>query len=320
MLALPNTSSFDVHNARLILSGTAMHNEFFYKLESNFVDTVAGDSSPQLLDAYLGWKACDWASLKMGQFKTPISRQWNTEEWGLQFADRSDVSNYFSANYSQGLAGTFDTMNDGKLLLGAAMFNGESTGEGLNRGGTDTRHSGAVSLRWNAMGEMNPYVEGDVDWTENPALSFGGAYMYSDALGGNTFADGEKGKIHRISADGTFKMKGLSVGGEFFWQKIDPKDGDSDSPLGFYAQAGYFFEPKTFEVAARYGLVDCRDASTGECLNTDKLNEVDVSLNYYWWKHHLKAQLGWAFLNHKALEGSEDVNTDRWMFQLSSYF
>ena len=76
------------------------------------------------------------------------------------------------------------------------------------------------------------------------------------------------------------------------------------------------------EVAARYGYLDCDDGTApGECAGNDNLNEVTVGLNYYWWAHHLKAQVNYSFLNSDiAGPGGADVNTNRWIVQLSSHF
>jgi len=313
-----NTSSFEFKRVRLEVAGTALHEEFFYKVQTDFVGTTEdnGESTPALKDAYLGWNACDWLALRMGQFKTAVSRQYNTASWGLQFADRSLASDYFDLGRMHGLHGSFD-LADGQVKLGAGLFNGESTGEGVNRGGVDTRHTGVVDLRWNAMGEMNSFVEGDVDWTEDPALSLGAAYAFSDYT---MTADEFSTKMDKnvVSVDANFKVKGFSIHGEFFTASVEPDDGDSVDPTGFYLQTGYFFYPKELELAVRYSLVDYDLAA--DIAGLDKTNAVDVSINYYWWKHNLKAQLGYAFLNYDGLEGTDDSNETRWLFQVSSYF
>ena len=312
-----NTSSFEFGKVRLEVAGTALHEEFFYKVQYDLVGKYDSDGEmvPNLKDAYLGWNACDWLVLRMGQFKTGVSRQWNTAEWGMQFADRSLASNYFNLGRMNGLHGKLD-LADGQVILGAGIFNGESTYEGENRPGYDTRHTGVVDLRWNALGEMNSYVEGDVDWTEDPAISLGAAYAFSNY----TMTAEEinmKYDSNTISVDANLKVKGFSIHGEIFTASVDPDEGDDVDPVGFYLQTGYFFYPKELELAVRYSMVDY-DLPTGSSL--DKTNSVDVTVNYYWWKHNLKAQLGYAFLNYDGPEGTDDSNETRWLFQVSSYF
>ena len=132
------------------------------------------------------------------------------------------------------------------------------------------------------------------------------------------------------SVDANFKMRGLSVHGEFFYENLENDNSalgnlDTDA-LGFYTQVGYFVAPKKFEIAARYSLVDCDNGTVIGCsVNAQnansKMNEATLSLNYYWWKHHLKGQLAYVYLNESPDNSAfDDVNTNRWLFQLSSYF
>ena len=313
----PNTSSFDVNHAYLTVSGTALNEEFAYVLEGDFAGSAA-----DLTDAYLEWRACDWAAVKMGQFKTNLGRQFNTSDAHLQFADRSTVSDYFDLGRQNGASATGNWM-DGQLSLTAGVYNGESDGEGQNRSGVDTNHTGIVSVRWDPMGKMNAYEEGDVGWTEDMAVSIGASYAFADAK--NDFGGGLVGtEQNLISVDANLKYQGWSLQAELFNDSasIDNTSAGDTEPTGFYVQGGYFVDAKTMEVAARYGYLDCDDGTApGECAGNDNLNEVTVGLNYYWWAHHLKAQVNYSFLNSDiAGPGGADVNTNRWIVQLSSHF
>lgn len=302
-----NTSSFSVQKARLYVTGTAMHEEFAYYLNGDF----AG-SSASLRDAWLQWNACDWASLRMGQWKTAISRQFVNSDEKLQFPDRSTASDYFNLGRQQGVMASSKWM-DGAVTGSVGVYNGINEGEGINSVGTDTKHTGVVALRWNPMGQMDSYAEGDVDWTEEMAVSVGGAYAYSQF--------GSDGDRHNLSLDANLKSNGFSAHGEFFWANNDEGSGDDSNPIGFYLQAGYFLDPKTWEIAARYSLVTCDDGSAyGSCAGVDDKNEVTAGINYYWWKHNLKAQFAYVYENDSSAgDGGEDENNNKWMFQLSSY-
>jgi phosphate-selective porin OprO/OprP len=314
-----NTSSFDMNLVTLTVSGNALHEEFSYKIDADFVGTSnsSGESTPHLRDAWLQWNTCDWASLRMGQFKTQGGRQFNADDQSLQFADRSAASDFFSLGRQNGLA-AMGNFADGMLELSAGVYNGLSDGEGINRGGVDTKHTAVVAARINAMGKMNMGEEGDIGWTEDAAMTLGASYSYSDgsqtALGGDFTQD-------NIAVDVNFKYMGWGIHGEYFFENQDPDNGSGKvEPQGFYAQAGYFLMPKKLEVAARYAMIDCDDGlAGGSCSGNDELNEVGVSLNYHWSKHNLKGQLGYWLLNEDGLDG-EDINTNKWMFQLSSYF
>lgn len=317
-----NTSSFDVNKTKLIFSGNALHEEFNYHVETNLVGSVDGDGnrSPALDDAYIVWNGCDWVSLKMGQYKTGISRQELSGDARLMFADRSNVSNYFRLGRQDGLSGKWMS-SDQAWVLGAGVFNGGSDGEGVNNSGVDTNMMAQVNLRWNVMGKMDSYEEGDVNWTNDAAVSLGGAYAYSDNRNDRGMGVENIGQ-HTVDVDANFKYQGWSFNGEFFYRNENPDEGDDITPMGFYAQGGYFVMPKKMEVALRYGYLDCDDGQgTGTCAGLDKVNEVAATLNYYWWAHHLKAQFGYAFQNRKAnTDGVADDSTNRWIFQLTSWF
>lgn len=317
-----NTSSFQVVKARIYLTGTAMHEEFNYYLDGDFVGTKGADGAQttDLKDAWLQWNACDWGSLRMGQYKTQVSRQYNTSDHAIQFADRTIASDFFSLGRNQGLTGYLKD-KDGAWSLSAAMFNGMSDGEGQNKPGVDTKQLGIVAARWNPMGKMNAFEEGDVDWTEDMAVSIGAAYAYGDAT--QTAAGGDVSQ-QNFSADANFKYMGWGFHGEYYIENYNPDAAGAETakPQGFYAQLGYFLEPKKWEVAARYSMIDCDDgkASTGACNGNDNVNEATVGINYFWWKHALKAQLNYDFQSADPIGGGSDVNTSKWIFQLSSFF
>jgi hypothetical protein len=277
---------------------------------SNFED--GGERRPRLLDAYIDWNASDWGGLRMGQFKPAISRSWNNHAAFMQFTDRSVVSDVSDFGRQQGLAGRAELAG---LDFGAAIFNGSLGDDGANLSNFDTKHLFVGNVRFNVMGEMNPYQEGDIDWTEDMALNFGAAYAYGNASG-----DVDR---QAVSIDANFKSNGLSLHGEFFWNR-EKEGAEKYKPLGLYAQAGYFLVPRTIELAARYSYGDADGIPLlVNGVIADKLNQVSVALNYYWWKHNLKAQLGYDFLNvdqGSSAPNGGDVNTNRWMLQLSSYF
>lgn len=314
-----NTSSFDVVQARIIASGTVLDKEFTYKVEGDFVGSsdASGAKSPFLKDAYISWHACDWADIRMGQWKTGISRQFVTSEQNMQFPDRSAASNYFSFGRQTGIMGNFKAA-DLPVQISAAMYNGDSAGEGQNRSGVDTRHNAFLNLRWDAMGEMNAFEEGDIDGTEDAALNLGAAYAYSDT-GDN--------HINTVNVDVNFKYQGWGVHGEYYVQDINPEDdGDSVSPQGFYVQVGYFLVPGEFELAARYSLVDCDSGAAGDnggvtCAGNDSVNAADLSANYFFWRHQLKAQLAYGYENQKPEDNSaDDINNNKIIFQVAGYF
>ncbi|MEZ4752811.1 MAG: porin [Bdellovibrionota bacterium] len=319
-----NSSSFDMRRVRLQVSGTALHGEFSYKLQADFVgDSGDGDGrrEPDLRDAYLSWHACDWVDLRMGQFKTAVSRQENTSSAFLQFPDRSVASDTFSQGRKQGLHAGFQPSES--VTLGAAIFNGESIDR--NETNPNTRHTAVVDGRFNISGDMDPYMEGDIDHTDGTAVNAGFAYSYSESQSESALLNDPE--LHRLSVDGNVKTGGFSLHGEFFWadESQDLIGGGTavdGTPIGAYVQAGYFLNDK-LELAGRWSMVDCDDgaASLGSCGGglLDDVQEVSASLNYYFWQHYLKAQLGWNNISEDPIGGGSSVDTNEIIFQLSGY-
>lgn len=324
-----NTSSFSVNKAQLAISGTALNEEFSYRLETDFTGAVDSNGTrvPFLLDGYLTWRACDSVDVKMGHFKTLLGRGFNAADGGQQFADSAFISNYFAAGRQNGAVAS-TKFADGQFLLSAGLFNGTSDGEGSNRPGVDTRHAGMVSVRWNPMGQMDMAEEGDVNWTEDMAVSVGATYAALSArndISNDSVANAETTTDNRIAVDANLKYQGWSLHAELFNSAFEgDQEGDADEtePTGFYAQAGYFVDPKVLEVAARYGYLDCDDGTAGGiCAGQDNVNEVTAGVNYYFWKHHLKAQLNYTLANQDAVgAGGDDVNTNFWIFQMTGSF
>ena len=317
--AKKNTSDFSTENARLIVSGNALYNEFSYVLETDFVGDRSDENekSPELKDAFISWHPCDCSALTMGQFKTAISRQFNTDDTKLQFADRSLTSNFFDLGRQQGLSGHYKFL-DNALLVKAAIFNGISEEEGINRSGKDTKHTLTASFNYQALGKMDVYEEGDLGYTEDLSLALGAAYAYSSANDSNELAEDDL-DLSTVSIDGTIKYRGFSLNGEFFIDSLDQESNDDSDPVGFYVQSGYFIYENKVEFAARYAYLDCDSSNFGDsCSSIDNIKQATLGLNYYFWKHKLKAQMNYDFISEESENSDSDVKTNRWIFQLSA--
>jgi phosphate-selective porin OprO and OprP len=336
-----NTSSFDIVRARIVVEGTALYQEFAYKLEGDFVgtandndlyfprgDQVDGRKEPNLKDAYIVWQPCEGYGTQVGQFRTHISRQFRTNDPYLQFADRSVVSGFNQLGWQQGVAQNA-SFSDGMVEASVGAFNGLSDFEGNNMTGLDTDHTVIGSFRVNPAGPIDPYQEGDIDYSEEMGVSLGTAYAYSEAHSDVGLGRQEDWVQHNVSADANVKYMGVSLHGEYFYKNAELQHrtaGLDFSTNGGYVQAGFFLEPRTVELAARYGYQDCDDGKAlGVCAGRDKIDEWAATINYYWWKHALKAQFGYAYVNENfvggaGIGGQRDANTNRWIFQLSSYF
>lgn len=319
-----NHSSFDVVRARIALSGNAHDGEFSYIVEPELVaQGEDGSSSPELLDAYLAWHPTASTDLQLGQAKLPIDRQFNTHESKLQFPDRSLTSDYFNLDRQPGLS-TSSEFLDGRFLSTLGLYNGFGAGEGRNRPGSDAKHTSVLALRWNALGHIDPFAEGDVEWTESAAFSLGSSYAYSDGRGNLSSNPDVDIDAHEISLDLNYKVRGFSAHAEIFYEKVEASLADSREaePFGFYLQAGWFMEPRLFEIALRYSHLDCDSGRAPKaCPGQDKARSAGVSFNYHLWAHNLKTQLAYEFRADESQDQSVvgDLKTNRWLIQLSGY-
>lgn len=318
----PSSSSFDVNNARIILSGTALHNEFSYKLEGDFVGGANADGSKgtALRDGWIRWAPCDWVGLTLGQQKLDYSRQFKGNPWAMELPTESVASEYFNLGYQTGAYADTEWM-DGQLKVGAGITNGISDGEGQNRSGKDTRVGGIVNARMDVMGTMNPWEEGDMDWTEDPALNIGTAYAFMGGYRDLAGSGVERAGTNNYTFDVNFKYVGWAFTTEYFIQQEKNATVEQAKPQGFFAQLGYMLEPHTWEIAGRAGYTDCDNGNgRGICSGVDRINEAGASVNYFWWKHHAKAQLGYVFQGLNPVDSSaENQNTSKWILELTSY-
>ncbi len=305
--AKENTSSFDVRNARMILSGDALQKEFTYKFEYDL-------KTQQALDNYLGWNTSDWLDLRMGQFKTPISRQFVNGSFKLMFPDVSTSSAYFSYGYQSG-ARAAAKFFENKLIAALSATNGNSTGEGVNTQATDTKNMFTSDVRWNPIGKMNAYEESDLDFTEQPALSFGTAYAYSPQNTVNQQVTSDL-DVNRISTDANLKYRGLGINAEFYLSHESPSGGESFTTTGAYIQSGYFIVPKRVEIAGRWAMINCADGQgSGACKNVNLINQATADVTYYFSKYNLRVQAAYDYLHTQMV--TDDTNDQRrWIMQV----
>ena len=310
-----NTSSFDLKRARLIAAGSVLNKEFDYYLQTEFAGSEA-----TLKDAFVRWNPLSSTAIRAGQYKIEVSRQFNTSDYALQFADRSAASEYFDLDRNQGAELVYGPCD--KAKIGLAIFNGVSTGEGNNKTGVDTNHTGVIFARADLVGKMDALKEGDVENTESLAVNVGAAYAYSDFnkdSGDPVASINHTGQT--VSVDANVKDRGFSLHTEFFWAEDEPEGADSAQPLGGYVQTGFFLTPKQLEVAVRYSVISCDDGKAGgDCAGLDKIQEATAGLNYYFMGHNLKAQLNYVYKNEDPAAGDAgSTKENRIMAQLSAY-
>lgn len=304
-----NTSQWDAKRIRMIAQGYAYSKDLTYKLEFD-PRAYASDTRKGLIEAAVNYRLFDEVQIKVGQMKTPFSRQEITSDGALQFVDRSIVVESLKASYDIG------AMLNGKIANGLAYYYAGIFG---GAGQTSTRNSNdnmfVARVAVNPLGDM-AYSEADLDGSAKPLLSIGASYFmntlnktttgttstldnnisnYAASSGwlgksftSSKFAANDKIDVDSYGVDLAFKWMGLSLQGEYLLGMAESQRTATKNLLlarGFYAQAGYMIIPKTLEAAIRYSYLDPNGSVTN-----DHVTEQIGAVSYYFDKHNLKLQ------------------------------
>ena len=334
----PNFSSFDLYHAKLFAGGNAYGPSIQYYFQAGAASNSRNASfAPNSESADGGFTLEDYYvrlsregfSIKLGQFKTPFSRQWMIYSGNFQFVDRSIVTKTFQFGRDRGI-----TLNGDRetFAFSLGVFNGggnPTLGSGsnpatLNTNGqnvsNDTAGSGhghlyllrAVAMPLGAAG----YSEGDVETGEGHRLDVGIGFAFDHDrdldFNGDAVVDDVNADIMQAAFDAVWKRGGYSAQGEFFYRRIR---GAADSNgLGAYFQTGVFLLPSQLETAARFGWVE---ADTGSSNN--RTYEASGAVNLYLLEdHRYKTQLQYTWRGQDtALGARNDHHFIDLMFQLT---
>ena len=299
--------SVEIRRARLNFQGHffGKHNKYKFQLGASPRDValengVVGDSP--LFDWYMTFDHLKEATVVVGQYKVPFSRQRVVSSGGLQMVDRSIVQAEFNLDRSVGLDVRSTSLLDGHVHYFAGVYGSEGRNASALRDGNIVYLARAELL---PFGKFEDYVEADFERT-GPRLSIGGSYahisnsMRNQGPLGPPPADGGTTTFNTAEADVLLKMYGLSATGEVFWREGDRKLGDavddSGAPIpmerprdgyGGFGQLGYLLPHTMFEVSSRYGMMR---RSSAEKSSLQNRQELGGALSYYFVRHTLKLQ------------------------------
>ena len=301
-----DTNSFSVRTARLEFKGSTLDKKLDFAVSNDFTKAEG------LRDAFLQWNLAEDLGVKMGQYKTPHGRQFMNSITKLQFVDRSAVSNFFTFDRRQG-AGFVGKHEMGGYQV--AVFNGNSTGEGINSAGVDSDLQGFIQADASLIGTYDRSFEGDPVDTQEAALGIGVSAHYGQ--GAKTAEDlATDFDQYGVAGDIGFRSNGFSAQGEVFYDSFEPEGGDEQGNFGFYAQAGYFFVPKEWEVAGRFGMIDLDECSSSYCEQMEYTAQVAHYIN----GHNLKVQAGVTWISREFDDGlGEDTDTLKAQLQVAAY-
>jgi hypothetical protein len=179
------SEGLQIRRARVAFSGNIFgkHNKYKMELAVSPRDEGVGASGVMLtplLDWNMTFDYLPAATLVVGQYKVPYSRQRVISSGSLQFVDRSIVQGEFNLDRDIGL----DIRSSDPLFDLFRYYAGVYIGEG--RGAFELTQPGLMYLgRVEVLpfGEFADYVEADFERSLKPRLSVGVAYAYLDNAG-----------------------------------------------------------------------------------------------------------------------------------------
>lgn len=265
------------------------------------VTTESTTGLATLEDYYIDWAPADYFNVKLGQFKVPFLMQELTSSGKQQFVDRALSTGFFNLSRDIGADFHGDVLND-HLKYDIFFMNGD----GVN---TINQNQGLmVGTRFEVpiLGEYKT-SESDTDDSEEHNLGLGVAYAFNEvAAAVNNIAAGTR--TSHGTLDLGWKYKGWSLQTAGMLQRTH--EGAKLTNFGYNAQAGYFFIPKKFEVAAKAGTTVFSDATRNQ-------HEYSLGFNYFIVGHGIKFQTDYAvLLNNRG----QNLNDHRFRTQMQLIF
>lgn len=255
-----------------------------------------------LLTWYLEFDHLKNATVRLGQYKIPYSRQRVISSGNLQLVDRALANGEFNLDRDIGIdIRSKDLFGLGKFKYYVGVYNGEGR-SAFTEGTRDLMY--LARFEYLPFGLFKDYSEGDFQRLSKPGLSIGVAYAYAKNAVGTRVnrrggpADGGTTDFNLGNLDATFKYKGLAISGELHWRDGTRNPGNAvdemgnpipeeaaRNGIGYFAQAGYLLPRKKIEIAGRFGqLFGADDSSLSD------RNEAGVALSYYMAQHPFKLQ------------------------------
>lgn len=296
---------FQIRRARLQFKGHIFHEKNKYKIEFAFSprDLSVKDGVPHrtpLLSWYFEFAHLRDATVRVGQYKIPYSRQRVVSSGDLQLVDRAIANGEFNHDRDIG----FDIRSKdvgglgGYLKYYVGVYMGEGRDFGDKNATPDFRLHYLGRIEVQPFGKFDDYKEADMNRTLTPKLSIGAAYAFhhgSQGLKGtlgDTPEDGGLTDYHSMTADYVFKVAGFSSTGEFHLRQGTRFPGDEGpeeaarNGVGWFVQAGFLIPKLPVEVAARYSGV----TGIGDATSLSEAHSAGGGISYYVAGHPWKIQ------------------------------
>lgn len=278
------TNGFDLTTAALEFGGNVINPQLSYYIRGYFNQEPSGDDargsgSFDLADAYASYQFDNGVSVTWGQFLAPVVRERIVDERYQLAASRSFLSEFFSPEYTQGIA--FSGIQDNFRWV-AAFDDGAATANTAywSTGEADYGLTGRLEFKWSGDWEQ---FDDFTSWrgTDGYAGMIGAAVHWQDggdtgAIPGGATADAS---LFQYTIDAQAEGNGWNFFASFIGNSFDPAVGEDTNNFGFSVQGGVFVTDQA-EIFARWESIfpDDELAADGEA---DDLNAITGGVNYY---------------------------------------
>ncbi|MDB5228077.1 MAG: Phosphate-selective porin [Bacteroidota bacterium] len=296
----PQTTA-QVRRLRLSFKGFAFTPKLEYVIQLGFspADIKAGI----VYDGFLRYSPVKQFAIQFGQGKLPGNREEMTSDNYLQFVDRSTTASLFKLDRDFGLQLQGKIGNKVIFKPTASM----ATGEGRNFVTASWQHFDyTFRAELQPLGEFTnkgDYSYGDLVREQKPKLAFAVAYDFNNKagttkgqLGGDAVIDTFQRNIQTIFADLNFKIKGVSLSGEYANRFVKDNTTRFKYVTGqsFWIAGGYNFK-KNYETAFRFTR-----SFPGKKGNIGTTNEYTFGFSKYIYAHSLKIQTDYTLIDDKV--------------------
>ena len=234
------------------------------------------DGAFELNYAYVSHAYDNGWSVAAGQTKAPFLREELVDDTGLLDMSRSIVNTAFSAGYTQGILGTYETEDwraTGAFTDGGAAKNSDFTSAAESDFALTARFEYKIQGNdWDAFNDFTSFQGSDTAYMAGAAVHY--------QTGGETFASGPSGAttdvdIVGFTGDFTAEGNGWNAFAEFVWVNTDPDVGTDTDDFGIVVQGGWFADA-AWELFGRYAFTSPDDDAA-----LDDFSAITVGVNHY---------------------------------------
>src|SRR5664279_3682780 len=273
-------NGFTVRRARLDFQGD-FSTKWGYRILVDFVGGSGGTAptggtllSPELLDAYISYKAFDFLKITAGQFLVSFSQESLTPDRGMETIDRAQAVSALVARKGDISNGLIDSIGNKVGRDIGIMINGSLIKFG-NRYFVDYYLALVNGAGINTL-DNNPYKDIGGRLVFHPFKILDLGVSYYNGFDVFSSSPGKNQERVRLGTEFALNYNHLSVKGEW----IQGKDGNANPIVhqGWYLQGSYFLWPKHLQGVFRYDVYDPNEAKSK---NLETSTYYVFDLNYF---------------------------------------